>query len=104
MAPPAHTDAAKWEGMMRVAREHLSDEAIDAAGLLSREGVRDLFARHEAAATSVAEKVQMDAVINHLLGVQILHRQFVATDVPAQARAEADRLGWRVAAAGSPRN
>jgi len=40
--------------------------------------------------------VQMDAVINHLLGVQMLHRMFVAEDVPALARREADRLGWRV--------
>jgi asparagine synthase (glutamine-hydrolysing) len=96
MAPPAHTDAAKWEQMMTLARDHLSDGAIEAAGLLSLQGVRDLFARHEDPATSAAEKVQMDAVINHLLGVQILHRQFVAGDVPAQARAEADRLGWRV--------
>jgi asparagine synthase (glutamine-hydrolysing) len=35
-------------------------------------------------------------VINHLLGVQMLHRMFVAADVPAQAEAEAERLGWRV--------
>ena len=38
----------------------------------------------------------MDAVINHLLGVQMLHRMFVAADVPTQAREQADRLGWRV--------
>ena len=38
----------------------------------------------------------MDAVINHLLGVQMLHRMFVAEDVPALARREAERLGWRV--------
>ena len=46
--------------------------------------------------TTDAERVQMDAVINHLLGVQMLHRMFVAADVPAQARKQADRLGWRV--------
>ena len=37
----------------------------------------------------------MDAVINHLLGVQMLHRMFVASDLPELARQEADRLGWR---------
>ena len=47
-------------------------------------------------ATTDAERVQMDALINHLLGVQMLHRMFVAEDVPALARREADRLGWRV--------
>ena len=69
---------------------------VDAAGLLSKAGVRALFARHEDPATTDAERVQMDAVINHLLGVQMLHRMFVAEDVPALARREADRLGWRV--------
>ena len=58
-----------------------------------------LFARHDDPATTDAERVQMDAVINHLLGVQMLHRMFVATDVPAQARAMADRPG--LAAGGS---
>ena len=38
----------------------------------------------------------MDAVINHLLGVQMLHRLFVAADIPELARQEADRLGWSV--------
>ncbi len=96
MAPPAHTDAAKWARMMAIAEDHLSDGAIEAAGLLSRQGVRDLFARHESPETSESEKVQMDAVINHLLGVQIMHRLFVADDVPARARAQADQLGWKV--------
>ena len=58
--------------------------------------MRDLFARHENPSTTAAERVQMDAVINHLLGVQIMHRFFVADDVPSRARAEADRLGWTV--------
>ncbi|QPN59175.1 asparagine synthase (glutamine-hydrolyzing) [Synechococcus sp. CBW1002] len=96
MAPPAHTDAAKWGRMMELADQYLSDTAIEAAGLLSVEGVRALFARHDDPGTTAAERVQMDAVINHLLGVQIMHRFFVADDVPARARAEADRLGWTV--------
>jgi asparagine synthase (glutamine-hydrolysing) len=96
MAPPAHTEPEKWEQMKQLADDYLSEEAIDAAGLLSKAGVRALFARHEDPATTDAERVQMDAVINHLLGVQMLHRMFVAEDVPALARREADRLGWRV--------
>ena len=96
MAPPAHTEPEKWTQMKQLADDYLSDEAIDAAGLLSKEGVRALFARHDDLATTDAERVQMDAVINHLLGVQMLHRMFVAADVPAQAREQADRLGWRV--------
>ena len=96
MAPPAHTEPEKWAQMKQLADDYLSDEAIDAAGLLSKEGVSALFERHDDPATTDAERVQMDAVINHLLGVQMLHRMFVAADVPAQAREQADRLGWRV--------
>ena len=96
MAPPAHTEPEKGAQMKQLADDYLSDEAIDAAGLLSKEGVRALFARHDDPVTTDAERVQMDAVINHLLGVQMLHRMFVAADVPAQAREQADHLGWRV--------
>ena len=98
MAPPAHSEPEKWKQMKQLAADYLSDAAIEEAGLLSTAGVRALFARHENPATTDAERVQMDAVINHLLGVQMLHRMFVAADVPAQARQEADRLGWRTPA------
>ena len=96
MAPPAHTEPEKWAQMQQLAAEYLSDEAIEAAGLLSAAGVRALFARHEDPATSDSDRVQMDALINHLLGVQMLHRLFIAADLPAQARAKADALGWTV--------
>ena len=94
MAPPAHTEPKKWQQMKELANTYLSDEAIAEAGLLSAEGVRNLFARHDDPATSDADRVQMDAVINHLLGVQMLHRMFIAGDIPAKARAMADELGW----------
>ena len=96
MAPPAHTEPEKWAQMQQLAAEYLSDEAIEAAGLLSAAGVRALFARHEDPGTSDSDRVQMDALINHLLGVQMLHRLFIAADLPAQARAKADALGWTV--------
>jgi asparagine synthase (glutamine-hydrolysing) len=98
MAPPAHTDPKKWAAMKALAHEYLSAGAIAEAGCLDPLGVAALFALHEADSTSSETQVQLDAVINHLLGVQILHRHFIATDVPAQARRRADELGWRVAA------
>ena len=95
MAPPAHTDEDKWKAMKALAEEYLSDEAIDAAGLLDKEGVKALFTLHEDEDTSASTQVQLDAVINHMIGVQILHHHFVATDVPEHARQKADQLGWR---------
>lgn len=98
MAPPAHTDPKKWSAMKALADEYLSPQALTAAGCLDVDGVQALFALHEATDTSAETQVQLDAVINHLLGVQILHKQFIATDISAEARRRADALGWRVAA------
>ncbi len=97
MAPPAHTDPKKWAAMKALAGEHLSDEAIEAAGLLDAAGVKELFDRHDDPDISTATQVQLDAVINHLLSVQVLHHQFVATDLPQKARMRAEQLGWRAA-------
>jgi len=94
MAPPAHTDPKKWQAMKALSDKYLSDDAIAASGLLSKAGVEKLFATHENPDTTTATQVQLDAVINHLLSVQILHEQFVATDVPKQAQERAESLGW----------
>ena len=96
MAPPAHTDPEKWQAMKALADRHLSPQAVDAAGLLSSEGVGKLFAIHENPQTSTATQVQLDAVINHMLSVQIMHEKFIAADIPSQARQTADELGWSV--------
>lgn len=95
MAPPAHTDPQKWAAMKALAGNYLSPEAIRDAGLLSQSGVNTLFEMHEHPETSAATQIQLDAVINHMISVQILHKHFIATDVPAQARARAQELGWQ---------
>ncbi len=94
MAPPAHTDPKKWAAMKTLADQYLSKDAITNAGLLDYSGVEALFALHENKDTPVSTQVQLDAVINHMLGVQILYQHFVATDVPAQAHQRASELGW----------
>jgi asparagine synthase (glutamine-hydrolysing) len=94
MAPPAHTDEKKQEAMHRLAGQYLSDQSLQDSGILDPEGVRHLFALHSASDTTPATRVQLDAVINHLIGVQILHRQFVSADLPRQAMESASKLGW----------
>ncbi len=98
MAPPAHTDPKKWSAMKALADEYLSAQASEAAGCLDTAGIQALFRLHEDPATSVETQVQLDAVINHLLGVQILHRQFIAGDIPQRAQQRAEQLGWHAAA------
>lgn len=94
MAPPAHTDPKKWAAMQGLARKYLDRDSIAAAGLLDMAGVDALFALHDRDDTTAATRNNLDAVFNHMLGVQTLHRHFIATDVPAQARAKAAELGW----------
>jgi asparagine synthase (glutamine-hydrolysing) len=95
MAPPAHTDPKKWAAMRTLADRHLNSDAIKDAGLLSSKGVDDLFKLHESANTTAATQTQIDALINHLIGVQILHSQFVASNIPELARRKAADLGWK---------
>lgn len=94
MAPPAHTDPKKWQAMMDLADKYLSDEAIDAAGILDKAGVDAIFALHDDEQTTASTKVQLDAVINHLISVQVLHKHFVAQDIPNLARKRALELNW----------
>lgn len=94
MAPPSHTDVVKQQAMKALADDYLSRDAIEAAGLLDYAAVQTLLHRHRDEATPVAERVQLDAVINHLLSVQILHQHFVAQDLPELAQQEARDRGW----------
>ncbi len=94
MAPPAHTDPKKWQALRKLANKYLNDQAIDAAGLLDKQGVRAIFELHEAPATTASTKVQLDAVINHMIGIQVLHKHFIEQDVPALASQKAAQLKW----------
>lgn len=94
MAPPAHTDPKKWRAMQLLADKYLSEDAIEEAGLLDMNGVQAIFTLHEADETTASTRVQLDAVINHLIGIQILYRHFVAQDIPAFAQQKAVALGW----------
>lgn len=97
MAPPAHTDQKKWTQMKSLAERFLNKEAIEAAGLLDFDGVQALLDFHESDEVTPAGQVQLDAVINHMLGVQMMHQHFVADDVPEIAKQKAFELGWLVA-------
>ncbi|MCP5380938.1 MAG: asparagine synthase (glutamine-hydrolyzing) [Kordiimonadaceae bacterium] len=96
MAPPATVNKDKWQAMLSLADDWLSDAALKRSGLLDKKAVQGLLVEAQSENTSRARKVQLDAVINHMLGVQILHHQFIVTDVPAQAAARAKELGWTV--------
>lgn len=97
MAPPAHTDPKKWAAMKALADRYLDPAAVANAGLLDPTGVAALFNLHESSDVSASTQVRLDAVINHMIGVQVLHEQFVAADLPQMARRKAEELGWHAA-------
>ena len=96
MAPPSHTDLEKQQAMRGLADTYLSKQAVEEAGLLDSEGVNQVLLRHGDDSTPVSQRVQLDAVINHLLSVQMMHEHFVAGDVPQKASDRAQELGWAV--------
>ncbi len=102
MAPPAHTDPAKRKALGALTSRYLNSGSIRHSNLLDEGGVRDVLDRYADDSRPRDELVQLDAVVNHLLGVQILHDQLVDQDVPALAAARADELGDGVVAVAEP--
>jgi asparagine synthase (glutamine-hydrolysing) len=96
MAPPATTNKSKWDAMLELATDYLTPEAISLSGLLDKDSIENIMSEALNENTDRARKVQLDAIINHMLGVQILHNQFIDTDIPKFAANEATRLGWVV--------
>lgn len=96
MAPPAHTDILKQQALRSLANTYLSKSAIEDAGLLDFAAVEKVLRIHANENTPLSERTKLDAIINHLLSVQMLHQQFVTPDVPRYARNRARNLGWLV--------
>lgn len=96
MAPPAHRDEKKWAALMKLVNEYASEDQIKQAGLLDASAVAEMI-KNQGSSEHHHDRVQMDAVINHVIGVQIMQQKFVATDVPKQAARRAQELGWQAA-------
>ena len=80
--------------LLNVYNTYLSKSAIADSGLLDSERVNRVLLRHEDENTPVSQRVQLDAIINHLLSVQMMHEHFVATDVTQLTGDRAVELGW----------
>ena len=94
MAPPAHTDEKKWSALMELMEEFANKEKIKEAGLIDYDALQTMLRSHDDPSVSRDHKVQMDAILNHVLGVQLLHHHFVKQDIPKRAAAKAHELGW----------
>ena len=99
MAPPATTNKDKWDAMMQLAGRFLTEDQVVQRGLLDYANLQDTLMELSSDKTSRARRVQLDAIINHLIGVQMLHKHFIEQDVPSRAAATAEEIGWVLEAA-----
>ena len=80
--------------LMKLIETHLTPQEIHRAGWLDSQGIENVLQQYRDTDTSPATRRGLDAVINHMLGVQLLHQHFIDTDVPKLARERAEALGW----------
>ena len=77
MAPPSHADKDNLSSMQEIVDEFLSPERIREFGILDETEVNNLLNKFFSSELDASEKVQLDAIINHLLSVQILYKIFI---------------------------
>ena len=79
MAPPATVDQRKAKAMRALAEKHLSRDAVEEAGLFDPKAVQDLVDGLDAPPEEQrSSAVRRDILLNHVMGIQMLHHQFVA--------------------------
>jgi len=77
MAPPAHTREGKRKAVQVMINDYLSASKINQAGIFDSGKIKNFLNEYEKDTDSVS-LVRKDALLNHILCLQILHDQFVA--------------------------
>ena len=84
MAPPGHTDVKKKIALRLLIEEYMNDSLVCEVGLFDRKRLSAfLEAYHND--TDPVSLVKKDALLNHLLGLHILHHQFIKKEVDMAA-------------------
>lgn len=86
MAPPAHTDQHKLDALDKLRKRYLTPEKINRLGIMDEKAIAKLWESYNDPNTPVGDLVQQDAIINHAIGLQILHEMFVETDIYQKAQ------------------
>ena len=81
MAPPGHTEKNKQTALQTMIDTYLSPEKVAEAGILDVEKIKAFRNAYEND-TDPVSLTRKDALLNHLLGLQILHDQYIAGNVP----------------------
>lgn len=76
MAPPAHTQSHKRHALQNLIDQYMSPTHVNTVGLFDPDGIA-AFLQEYGADTEPSSLVQKDALLNHVLGLHILHRTFI---------------------------
>ena len=80
MAPPSHTDQAKRTQVEALIRRHLNPDAVRQAGIFDEASLTAEIERWRNSDGPLG--TQLDIVMNHVLGLALLHHQFVDGNAP----------------------
>jgi len=76
MAPPAHTREGKRKAVQIMINDYLDPKKLDQAGIFDSAKIKEFLGEYESDKDNVS-LVRKDALLNHILCLQILHEQFV---------------------------
>jgi len=82
MAPPGHTEKKKQLALQALLDRYMNEDAIRAAGVFDTDRLTRFIAEYQAD-TDPVSLVRKDALMNHLIGIQILHEQFISKPIVA---------------------
>lgn len=76
MAPPGHTEVRKRIALYRLIAEYMNESVVRDVGLLDCRRLSDFLEAYRSD-TDPVSLVRKDALLNHLLGLHILHHHFI---------------------------
>jgi asparagine synthase (glutamine-hydrolysing) len=76
MAPPGHTEEKKRIALQKLVDEYMNEEAIRNVGLFDVNRLTRFMKEYKADKDPIS-LVRKDALLNHILGLHILHHQFI---------------------------
>ena len=79
MSPPAHTETRKRNALQSLIDTYLNPDAIREAGIFDVQRVTD-FIEHYHRDKDPVSLVRKDALMNHLVGLQVMDRLFVKAE------------------------
>ncbi|UXP31694.1 asparagine synthase (glutamine-hydrolyzing) [Reichenbachiella agarivorans] len=76
MSPPAHTEEKKKNALNELIEEYINEDTLRQSGLFDVGRLKRFISEYQNDKDPVS-LVRKDALVNHILGLQILHRQFI---------------------------